>query len=80
MTTTTPRPLRALYLTLALLFAAFAGSEIALASTSDDRGAFTACGTEEAPCMLEPVAVEAVPEDGHFAATSAARKTMRMRT
>lgn len=66
MNTTAPRPLRALFLTLALVLAAFVGVEVALAGTAGANAAegLAACGTEAAPCVLEAVAVEAITPCG----------------
>jgi hypothetical protein len=81
MKTSTPRSLRALFLTLMLLLGVYAAAEAVLAPAPSAEAAegLTACGTEADPCRLEAVAVEASPSGEHLAAGPRVRRAMRMR-
>lgn len=81
MTTTTPRPLRAMFLTLMTLLAAFVAVETALTPAAEARVAegLSACGTQTAPCLLDVVEVE-LEAPPRLASTAAARKMLRVRS
>ncbi len=82
MNTTTPRSLRALYLTLALLLAGYMMLDTAYTRTAEARSSdgLSACGSEAAPCTLAPVLVQAPPARDHLAATTTHRLTLRARS
>lgn len=76
-----PLSLRALFLSLSLVLAAGLVAESALTPAADAYAAegLSDCGTEDAPCVLEPVAVEIVVEGGEYlASTASARQMMRI--
>ncbi len=71
-----PLSLRALFLSLSLVLATGLVVESALTPAAEG---LSACGTEAAPCLLEPVAVEVVVEGGEYlASTASARQMMRI--
>lgn len=85
MTTVNPRKLRALFLTLMMLLAAFVAVESALTPAAEARVAegLSACGTEASPCLLETIEVEiegSSEASPRMASTVSARKMLRMRS
>jgi hypothetical protein len=79
MNTTTPRSLRALYLTLTLLLATYMLLDTAFTRVAEARmaDAMPVCGSEAAPCLLEAVIVRG--EAATEAAPSARAPRMAMR-
>lgn len=75
------RSLRALFLTLMTLLVAFVAVESALTPTAEARTGegLSTCGTEAAPCLLAPVAVEAEYESGEqLVSTASVRQMLRV--
>lgn len=80
MNTTTPRSLRALYLTLTLLLAGYMLLDSAFTRSAEARVAdgMPACGSEAAPCLLDAVIVRGGAAAEDAAAMQAPAMAMRL--
>jgi hypothetical protein len=75
------RSLRALFLTLMTLLVAFVAVETALTPTAEARAGegLSSCGTEAAPCLLAPVAVEVdAGGEEQLVSTASVRQMLRV--
>lgn len=80
MNTTTPRSLRALYLTLTLLLAGYMLLDTAFTRSAEARVAdgMAACGSEAAPCLLDAVIVRGGAAAEEPVATKSPTMAMRL--